>query len=112
MPRANPQQDKKYYSYDPRQTHSDFHNKIGQKATSVTGEYRRTILCKFWMRSRRGETGVGQVKPDDQGWQVIERRMLTVSHLFENRGPGFRGYQQERQTFREDQPSDQGDYHR
>jgi hypothetical protein len=29
MPRANPQQDKKYYSYDPRQTHSDFHNKIG-----------------------------------------------------------------------------------
>ena len=32
MPRANPQQDKKYYSYDPRQTHSDFHNKIGPEA--------------------------------------------------------------------------------
>jgi hypothetical protein len=29
MPRANPQQDKKYYSCHPRQTHGDFHNKIG-----------------------------------------------------------------------------------
>jgi hypothetical protein len=34
MPRANPQQDKKYYSYDPRQTHSDFHSKIGHKPKS------------------------------------------------------------------------------
>jgi hypothetical protein len=33
MPRANPQQDKKYYSCHPRQTHGDFHNKIGQYQT-------------------------------------------------------------------------------
>jgi hypothetical protein len=33
MPRANPQQNKKYYSCDPRQTHGDFHNKIGQQET-------------------------------------------------------------------------------
>jgi hypothetical protein len=29
MPRSNPQQDEKYCSCDPRQTHGDFHNKIG-----------------------------------------------------------------------------------
>jgi len=34
MPRANPQQNKKYYSCDPRQTHGDFHNKIGQERIS------------------------------------------------------------------------------
>jgi hypothetical protein len=34
MPRANPQQNKKYYSCDPRQTHGDFHNKIGQHQTT------------------------------------------------------------------------------
>ena len=34
MPRANPQQNKKYYSCDPRQTHGDFHNKIGQDQTT------------------------------------------------------------------------------
>ena len=47
MPRANPQQDKKYYSYDPRQTHSDFHNKIGQEETcaaiSIPPELRAQI---------------------------------------------------------------------
>ena len=31
MPRSNPQQDEKYCSCDPRQTHGDFHNKIGQR---------------------------------------------------------------------------------
>ncbi len=31
MPRSNPQQDEKYCSCDPRQTHGDFHNKIGQQ---------------------------------------------------------------------------------
>ena len=31
--------------------------------------------------------------------------MLTVLHPFEKEGPCFRGYQQERQTFRKDQPS-------
>jgi hypothetical protein len=35
MPRANPQQNKKYYSCDPRQTHGDFHNKIGHEQTSA-----------------------------------------------------------------------------
>jgi hypothetical protein len=33
MPRSNPQQDEKYCSCDPRQTHGDFHNKIGQEQT-------------------------------------------------------------------------------
>jgi hypothetical protein len=50
MPRSNPQQDEKYCSCDPRQTHGDFHNKIGQQQTwrrcyiSENG-FRQTLQC-------------------------------------------------------------------
>jgi hypothetical protein len=37
MPRSNPQQDEKYCSCDPRQTHGDFHNKIGPSRHSRLG---------------------------------------------------------------------------
>ena len=46
MPRAIPQQDKKYYSYDPRQIHSDFHNKIGPPQRTSRSRRRMSAIGK------------------------------------------------------------------
>src|SRR6266853_4499351 len=37
--------------------------------------------------------------------------MLTILHPFEELGQRFGRYKEKQQAFREDQPSDQGDYH-
>lgn len=56
MPRANPQQDKKYYSCHPRQTHGDFHNKIGPlrhfAAARPFGRFSERMCCKTRLGTR------------------------------------------------------------